>query len=108
MSNMITAKDVEDILEILEQDGWCKKRLMDEHGRKCLYGAFNHVRYGDAFSVNLNSGIAASLDESLFAQALGFLSSTRAVEWNNSDETTFDDIRDRLTETAKKLRDEGK
>lgn len=107
----LTSSLVEDTIELLEKNGWCKRAYENADGEHCAIGAFRVVRnelvnYSAAGEVvDLEFAYALDLE---FAYALGFGSITGVLVWNDSNNIKKHQVIDRMTEAAKDLRNQGR
>lgn len=88
----------------IEKRGWCKDRLMDEHGAVCAVGAVNLALYGNA-----NSRICETPEVSMeYAESVyGALHAAIPANYrgcipgyNNEPTTTFEDMREWFAKAA--------
>ena len=91
---------VERAIEILDQRGWCQCQASDDEGRVCMSWAVGRAAITERFDDTRQRGRV--LDH--ISAITGGLS---VPYWNDQAGRTFDEVRDKLTETAKDLRDRG-
>lgn len=79
---------------------WIKHKLWnnsayagdDCHAPHCLLGAFNYAHHGHA----AYQGWPNQVEADAYARLLGFESKTECARWNNAEDRTFEDVKNRL------------
>lgn len=84
--------------DVIEERGHTKYALQDSQGRVCLYGAINLALSGSATSFS----VKVSNTQHQFASRLGFQSASSAIDWNNRNWRTQEEVINRLREAARK------
>ena len=79
--------------DVIEERGWCKYHLCDPHGQLCIAGAINVASSGDPYWSDKHDPYAALVLVTRSLHAEGTLSiSKNAVEWNNTQARTKEDV----------------
>lgn len=120
----LEAADVERAVELLDEKGWCQQALVRTTGQMCAMGAIMAAvteRTGYEFGKTIINGTRELPDlmelptyweagYKFVAGGFEYMNHTRISvhRWNDAHYTTAQQVKDRLTMAAKKLRDQGK